>query len=52
MMRLMGGSIAKIVHFGVVVGLRANEIIESVRFINDSEAFPKYYDAAQMTMVE
>lgn len=40
----------KIVHWGTLVGLRASEIIESVRLINDREAFPKYYDAAQMTL--
>jgi hypothetical protein len=41
---------AQIVHWGVLVGLRSAEIIESVRLINDKEMFPKYYDAAQMTL--
>jgi intergrase/recombinase len=40
----------KIVKFGVLVGLRSSEIIESVRFINDKEAFAKYYDVDNMTL--
>jgi hypothetical protein len=43
-------SMGKIVHWGTLVGLRSSEIIESVCFINDKEAFPKYYDAATMTL--
>ena len=42
--------IAEIVKFGCCVGLRSAEIVESVRLINDREAFPKYYDSVQMTL--
>jgi hypothetical protein len=35
----------RIIKFGCLVGLRNAEIIiESVRLINDKEAFPNYYD--------
>ena len=40
----------QIIKFGCLVGLRSSEIIESVRYINDREAFPKYYDANTMTL--
>jgi Archaeal phage integrase len=43
-------SMSKIVHWGIIVGLRSSEIIDSVRFINDKEAFTRYYDPAQMTL--
>jgi hypothetical protein len=41
----------KIIKFGVLVGLRSAEIVESVRLINDKEAFAKYYDPKQMTLL-
>jgi intergrase/recombinase len=47
---LLPSLLGKIVNWGVLVELRVSEIIESVRLINDKEAFPKYYDAAQMTL--
>jgi len=40
----------QIVRFGALVGLRPAEVIESVRLINDKEAFAKYYDPEQMTL--
>jgi hypothetical protein len=40
----------QIVNFGVLVGLRGAEIVESVRLINDKEAFPKYYSYETMTL--
>jgi intergrase/recombinase len=40
----------KIIKFGVLVGLRSAEKVESVRLINDKEAFVKYYDPEQMTL--
>jgi intergrase/recombinase len=50
MMSKLPLSMGKIVHWGVLVGLRSSEIVASVRYINDKEAFPKYYDAAAMTL--
>jgi hypothetical protein len=50
MIQLLPTSIAQIIKFGVLVGLRSSEIIESARLINDKEAFPKYYDASTMTL--
>ena len=50
MMRLLPTSMSKIVQFGVLVGLRSAEIVESVRLINDKEAFARYYDPVQMTL--
>lgn len=40
----------QIIKFGCLVGLRSSEIIESVRFINDKEAFPRYYDPQTQTL--
>jgi hypothetical protein len=41
----------RIIKFGCLVGLRSAEIIiESVRLINDKEAFPNCYDQQQMTL--
>jgi|SRR5918994_607658 intergrase/recombinase len=40
----------KIVQWGCLVGLRPAEIVESVKLINDKEAFAKYYDPVQMTL--
>ncbi|MDQ3852196.1 MAG: hypothetical protein M3299_05110 [Thermoproteota archaeon] len=50
MVSVLPPSMSKIVHWGALVGLRANEIIASVRFINDKEAFTKYYDPQRMTL--
>jgi Archaeal phage integrase len=38
------------IKFGTLVGLRPTEILESIRLINDKEAFPGYYDPKQMTL--
>ena len=35
---------AQIVKFACLTGLRPAEAVESVRLINDKEAFPKYYN--------
>ncbi len=35
----------QIVRFGVLVGLRPAELVESIRLINDKESFAQYYDA-------
>ncbi len=40
----------QIVKFGTCVGLRPTEMLESVRLINDKEAFPRYYDSEQMIL--
>jgi intergrase/recombinase len=41
----------QIVKFGVLVGLRPSEVVESVKLINDKEgAFAKYYDSETMTL--
>jgi hypothetical protein len=40
----------QVIKFGTLVGLRSAEIIESVKLINDKEAFPKYYDPNTMTL--
>ena len=52
MMSVLPTSMSKIIKFGVLVGLRSSEIIESVRLINnnDKEAFTKYYNSEQMTL--
>jgi hypothetical protein len=42
--------VGNIIKFGVLTGLRASEIIESVRLINDKEVFPMYYDPVAMTL--
>jgi intergrase/recombinase len=34
-----------------LTGLRAAEVVESVRLINDKEAFQKYYDPEQMALL-
>jgi intergrase/recombinase len=50
MMRLLPPFMAKIIKFGCLIGLRSAETVESVRLINDKEAFVKYYDPEQMTL--
>jgi intergrase/recombinase len=50
MMRLLPPLMGKIIKFGVLVGLRSGEIIESVRLINDKEAFKNYYDPSSQTL--
>jgi intergrase/recombinase len=40
----------QIIRFGTLTGLRPAEIIESVRLINDKEAFPTYYDSDRMIL--
>jgi intergrase/recombinase len=41
----------QIVKFGVLVGLRPSEVVESVKLINDKEgALAKYYDSETMTV--
>ena len=51
MMRLLPTSMSKIVHWGTLVGLCSAEIVESVRLINDKEAFAKYYDPEQQALL-
>jgi integrase len=50
MVSLLPPNMGKIVQWGVLVGLRPSEIVESVRLINDKDAFTKYYDPVQMTL--
>lgn len=42
--------IGNIIKFACLIGLRPAEVVESVRLINDKEAFTKYYDPEQMTL--
>jgi hypothetical protein len=43
---------AKIIKYAYLVGLRASEVLESVKVINngDKEAFVQYYDSVQLTL--
>ena len=51
MIRLLPPFMAQIIKFNVITGLRTSEITESVRLINDKEAFTiKYYDPNTMTL--
>jgi intergrase/recombinase len=51
MIRLLHSSfMGKIIQFAVLVGLRPAEVLESVKLINDKQAFPIYYDSEQMTL--
>jgi hypothetical protein len=38
----------QVVKLDVLVGVRAAEVVKSVRLINDEEAFAKYYDPNTM----
>lgn len=40
----------KIVQFRCLVGLRSAEIVESVKLINDREAFAKYYNPERQAL--
>jgi len=40
----------QIVRFGCLVDLRSSETLQSVKLINDKEAFAKYYDVEQMIL--
>jgi hypothetical protein len=42
----------QIVKFGVLVGLRPAELVESIRLINDKESFAQYYDACLLREAE
>jgi hypothetical protein len=44
-------TMAEIVKFGCLVGLRSAEICESVRLINDKETFAQYYDPVQQSLL-
>jgi hypothetical protein len=44
MMHSLPSFMAQIVKFACLTGLRPAEAVESVRLINDKEAFPKYYN--------
>ncbi len=50
MIRLLPTFMGKIIKFGCLVGLHPAEVVESVKLINDKEAFPKYYDYDKMTL--
>lgn len=50
MMQILPPFMAQIVKFGVIVGLRLTEIVQSVELINDAKAFPEYYDAENMML--
>jgi intergrase/recombinase len=51
MMHSLPPFMGQIVKFGVLVGLRPSELVESVKLINDKEgAFAKYYDSETMTL--
>jgi len=50
MMRVLPKPMALIIRHALLTGLRPSEAVESARLINDKEAFPKYYDAKQMTL--
>jgi intergrase/recombinase len=50
MMQILPPFMAQIVKFGVIVGLRPTEIVQSVELINDAKAFPEYYDAENMML--
>jgi len=41
----------QIVKFGVLVGLRPAELVESIRLINDKESFVQYYDPVQQALL-
>jgi hypothetical protein len=41
----------QIVKFGVLVGLRPAELVESIRLINDKESFAQYYDPVQQALL-
>ncbi|MDQ3975396.1 MAG: hypothetical protein M3264_02620 [Thermoproteota archaeon] len=45
MVRLLPGFMSRIIKFAVLVGLRPSEVVESVKLINYTEAFSKYYNA-------
>ena len=45
MVRLLPGFMSRIIKFAVLVGLRPSEVVDSVKLINDTEAFSKYYNA-------
>ena len=50
MMQILPPFMAQIVQFGVIVGLRSTEILQSVELINDAKEFPEYYDAENMML--
>jgi hypothetical protein len=52
MIRLLPERMAKIIKYACLEGLRASEVLESVKVINngDKEAFVQYYDSVQLTL--
>jgi hypothetical protein len=50
MMQILPPFMAQIVKFGVIVGRRPTEIVQSVELINEAKAFPEYYDAENMML--
>ena len=51
MMRVLPKPMALTIRHALLTGLLPSEAVESARLINDKEgAFPKYYDAKQMTL--
>jgi hypothetical protein len=51
MMRLLPPLMSKIIKFACLIGLRPSECVESVRLINDKEAFAQYYDPVQQALL-
>jgi intergrase/recombinase len=50
MVRLLPGFMSRIIKFAVLIGLRPSEVVESVKLINDTEAFSKYYNAERQCL--
>jgi hypothetical protein len=50
MMQVLPADMSAVIRHAVLTGLRPAEAVESVRLINDREAFAKYYDPEQMVL--
>jgi intergrase/recombinase len=50
MMRLLSPFMSKIIRFACLIGLRASEVVESVRLINSADEFPKYYNCSRSAL--
>jgi intergrase/recombinase len=51
MMRLLPENMSKIIRFGILVGLRASEVVEATRLINDNnQTLQKYYNAERQVL--
>ncbi len=50
MMRVLPADMAAVIRFACLVGLRATEVCESVRLINDREALTSYYRPERQTL--